>query len=87
MAMLSVFCNECGGMFSLRGWIDREDLKNTLYESVMNTISDEQLTELHNNGSIKDMDIKEDKANAHNRYYKEYSAITKTKRRLKQMLS
>lgn len=30
MAMLSVICNDCGGMFSLRGWVEKEDLKKIL---------------------------------------------------------
>lgn len=43
--MLTLTCNDCGEMFSLRGWIEKEDLKNTPYENVMNTITDEQLQE------------------------------------------
>ena len=30
--MLTVTCNDCGKMFSIRGWIEKEDLKNTPYE-------------------------------------------------------
>lgn len=52
--MLTVICNDCGEMFSIRGWIEKEDLKNTPYENVMNTITDEQLQELYRNGMIKD---------------------------------
>ena len=52
--MLTVTCNDCGEMFSLRGWIEKEDLKNTPYENVMNTITDEQLQELYRNGMVKD---------------------------------
>lgn len=52
--MLTVTCNDCGEMFSLRGWIETEDLKNTPYENVMNTITDEQLQELYRNGMVKD---------------------------------
>lgn len=25
--MLTVTCNDCGEMFSIRGWIEKEDLK------------------------------------------------------------
>lgn len=25
--MLTVTCNDCGKMFSIRGWIEKEDLK------------------------------------------------------------
>lgn len=28
--MITVICNDCGDMFSLRGWIEKEDLINTL---------------------------------------------------------
>lgn len=52
--MLTVTCNDCGKMFSIRGWIEKEDLKNTPYENVMNTITDEQLTELYRNEMVKD---------------------------------
>lgn len=52
--MLTVTYNDCGKMFSIRGWIEKEDLKNTPYENVMNTITDEQLTELYRNGMVKD---------------------------------
>ena len=34
--MLAVTCNDCGEMFSIRGWIEKEDLKNTPYEIVEN---------------------------------------------------
>lgn len=52
--MLTVTCNDCGEMFSIRGWIEKEDLKNTPYENAMNTITEEQLTELYRNGIVKD---------------------------------
>lgn len=54
MAMLTVICNDCGGMFSLRGWIEKKDLKNTPYEKSMDTITNEQLNELSRKGIIKD---------------------------------
>lgn len=54
MAMLTVICNDCGEMHSLRGWISKEDLKNTPYEKIMNKITDEQLKELESKGIIKD---------------------------------
>lgn len=52
--MLSVTCNDCGEMYSLRGWIEKEDLKGTPYENMMNSITEEQLYELHQKGEIKD---------------------------------
>lgn len=52
--MLTVFCNDCGEMFSLRGWIEKEDLKNTPYESTIDAITDEQLHELYRTGKVKD---------------------------------
>lgn len=52
--MLTVSCCDCGEIFSLRGWIEKEDLKNTPYENIMNTITDEQLHDLERNGIIKD---------------------------------
>lgn len=56
--MLTVTCNDCGKMFSIRGWIEKEDLKNTPYENVMNTITDEQLTELYRNGFVQSAVLK-----------------------------
>ena len=52
--MLTVTCCDCGEMFSLRGWVEKEDLKNTPYENRMNTITDEELDELYRNGKVKD---------------------------------
>lgn len=52
--MLTVCCYECGAMYALRGWIEKEDLKNTPYENMINTITDEQLHELEQKGLIKD---------------------------------
>ena len=54
MAMLSVICNDCGGMFSLRGWIEKEDLKNTPYENKIDTITEDELYQLEEKGKIKD---------------------------------
>lgn len=41
--MITVICNDCGDMFSLRRWIEKEDLINTPLESIQDTITDEQL--------------------------------------------
>lgn len=52
--MLIVNCCDCGEMFSLRGWIEKEDLKGTPYENLINTITDEELRKLEVEGKIKD---------------------------------
>ena len=52
--MLTVTCNKCQEMYSLRGWIEKEDLKGTEYENRIDTISKEELKELESAGKIKD---------------------------------
>lgn len=54
MAMLSVICKDCKEEFSFRGWIDREDLKGTEYESQIDSITDEELYSLEKTDKIKD---------------------------------
>lgn len=54
MAMLEVVCNDCETETSLRGWIEKEDLKNTEYEGLMDTITEDELYELERSGKIKD---------------------------------
>lgn len=54
MAMLQVICKKCGEETSLRGWIEKEDLIGTKYEDRMDSISEEELYELAENGEIKD---------------------------------
>ena len=47
-------CVAAGIAWILYWYFEKEDLKNTPYENVMNTITDEQLTELYRNGMVKD---------------------------------
>lgn len=54
MAMLQVICKDCGVESSLRGYIEKEDLRGTRYENLMNTITEEELNELNQKGEIKD---------------------------------
>ena len=46
MAILQIECGKCHQSFSLRGYIEKEDLLGTEYESLMNTITDNELCEL-----------------------------------------
>lgn len=43
MAMLLVICKDCGEESSLRGYIEKEDLRGTRYENLMDTITEEEL--------------------------------------------
>lgn len=52
--MLTVICKDCHSEFSLRGWLEKKDLKGTSYENRMDTISEEELIELENKNIIKD---------------------------------
>ena len=52
--MLTVTCSKCGEMYSLRGWIVKEDLKGTDFETKIDTISDEELKQLEEMGKVKD---------------------------------
>lgn len=52
--MLTVICYNCGYMDSLRGWVEKEDLIGTEYESRINTITEQELDELQEKGEIKD---------------------------------
>lgn len=36
--MLTVTCYDCGEMYSLRGWIEKEDLRGTQFEEKENMI-------------------------------------------------
>ncbi|MEE1255575.1 MAG: hypothetical protein UHN47_03565 [Lachnospiraceae bacterium] len=54
MAMLQVVCKDCGEESSLRGWIEKEDLKGTKYEHLMATITEKELYALEEKGEIKD---------------------------------
>ena len=45
MAMLLVICKDCGEESSLRGYIEKEDLRGTRYENLMDTITEEELNE------------------------------------------
>lgn len=54
MAMLTVICNDCGEEYSLRGWCEKDDLKDTPWENKMDTITDEELYKLQEEGKIKD---------------------------------
>ena len=44
--MLTVTCYDCGEMYSLRGWIEKEDLRGTQFEEKMDRITDTELNEL-----------------------------------------
>ena len=54
MAMLQIHCKDCGSENSMRGWIDKEDLRNTEYEYMMDTITEKELYQLEQEGKIKD---------------------------------
>lgn len=54
MAMLEVLCKDCKQEFSLRGWIEKEDLKGSPYEYMMDTITEEELSKLQEEGKVKD---------------------------------
>ena len=41
--MLTVTCYDCGEMYSLRGWIEKEDLRGTQFEEKIDTITDAEL--------------------------------------------
>ena len=56
--MLTVTCYDCGEMYSLRGWIEKEDLRGTQFEEKIDTITDAELSELEEKGLIHDeMDV------------------------------
>ena len=48
--MLTVTCYDCGEMYSLRGWIDKEDLHSTQFEGKIDTITDVELRTLEEKG-------------------------------------
>ena len=50
--MLTVTCYDCGEMYSLRGWIEKEDLRGTQFEEKIDTITDAELSELEEKGLI-----------------------------------
>lgn len=52
--MLTVTCYDCGEMYSLRGWIKKEDLRGTQFEEKMDRITDTELNELEEKGFICD---------------------------------
>ena len=52
--MLTVVCKNCHSEISLRGWLEKEDLKGTSYENKINTITEDELQELEQKGIIKD---------------------------------
>lgn len=54
MAMLQVYCKDCGNETYFRGWVEREDLKGTKYEDRIDTITDDELWELERTGKVKD---------------------------------
>lgn len=54
MAMLQVICKDCGEENSLRGWVEKEDLRGTKYENLIDTITEEELWELYFKGEVKD---------------------------------
>ncbi len=54
MAMLEVVCRDCNSETSLRGWLEKEDLKGTEYEHFMDTITEDELFVLQNSGKVKD---------------------------------
>lgn len=54
MAMLQVICKDCGSENHLRGWVEKEDLKGTKYENLIDAITEEELWELERKGEIKD---------------------------------
>lgn len=54
MAMLQVYCKDCGNETSIRGWLEREDLKGTKYEDRIDTITEDELWELGCTEKVKD---------------------------------
>ncbi len=54
MAILIVNCKDCGEESDLRGWIEKEDLIGTKYESRMATITMDELYELQEKGEVQD---------------------------------
>lgn len=54
MAMLQVYCKDCGNETSIRGQLEREDLKGTKYEDRIDTITDDELWELQRTEKVKD---------------------------------
>lgn len=52
--MLQVICNDCDQEYSLRGWVEKEDLKGTPYEHIMETITEEELNKLQEQRKIQD---------------------------------
>ena len=54
MAVLTVYCKKCKQDSSLCGFIKKSDLKGTKYESLMSTITDEELDALEAAGEIQD---------------------------------
>ncbi len=54
MAMLEVECKDCHEHKSLRGWVEKEDLIGTKYESLIDTITEDELYQLQEKGEIKD---------------------------------
>lgn len=54
MAVLTVYCKKCKQDSSLCGFIKKSDLKGTKYESLMSTITDEELDALEATGEIQD---------------------------------
>lgn len=54
MAMLEVICNDCKTETSLRGWVEKEDLKGNSYENLTDTITEDELYALQEDKKIKD---------------------------------
>lgn len=52
--ILQVYCKKCGNEDSLFGFVTKNDLKGTKYEHLMDTITDEELSELEQAGKIQD---------------------------------
>lgn len=52
--MLEVCCKDCGCEYSLRGWVEKEDLRGTAYEDRMDTITEDELYKLQQEGKIQD---------------------------------
>lgn len=52
--MLQVECMDCHQRASLRGWVEKEDLIGTEYESLMDSITEDELWELEKTGKVKD---------------------------------
>ena len=54
MAMMQVVCRKCGNETPMRGWIEKEDLKGTKYEHLIDIITEEQLDDLERTGEVMD---------------------------------